>query len=191
MSRTWPQTVTAGLRGSLWGLLPAMLFLYCPLGPGFGLSGKMGSMLLLSTLVAGYDLESRRIPNALCGLTAACGLTWSLLQGGLPGLGASLLAGFIAFAIMSVFFFMNAMGGGDVKAIGSLATFLAPWGAVEFFVLTTLAGGALAVGRILLNPRAVKTIGGEGLENKSLTMPYGLAIWAATLVILIRSGGGS
>lgn len=191
MNRTMPQTVLAGLRGSLWGLLPALLFLYWPLGPGFGLSGKVGSMLLLSTLVAGYDLESRRIPNTLTGLTACCGLFWSLVEGGLIGLSWSLLAGVIAFAMMAVFFFINAVGGGDVKAMGALATFLTPWGAVEFFVMMSLIGGLLAVARVLMSPRSLLTLGGAGIKGQSMTMPYGLAIWGAALYMLIKSGGGA
>ena len=191
MNRTMPQTVTAGLRGSLWGLLPALLFLYWPLGPGFGLSGKVGSMLLLSTLVAGHDLESRRIPNTLTGLTACCGLFWSLVEGGIVGFSWALLAGVIAFALMAVFFFMNAVGGGDVKALGALATFLTPWGAVEFFVITTLIGGVLAVARVLMSPRGLLTMGGAGLKNKSMTMPYGLAVWGGALFMLIKYGGGA
>lgn len=179
-----------GLGGGLWCLLPALLFLYWPDGPGVGFSAKYSSMLLLSTLVAGCDLSTRRIPNALCALIAVCGLAYSLLEGGVAGLLYSLLAGLIAFTLMAVFFFMGAVGGGDVKAIGALAMFIAPMDALIFFVVTTMAGGALAVVRMVMNMHAYKSIGIGQAESKTLTLPYGLAIWAGSLVMVIRAGGG-
>lgn len=141
--------------------------------------------------MASYDLACRRIPNSLNALTALWGLAWGLADGGLAGLGQSLLGALVAFGLMAVFFFVGAVGAGDVKALGALGAFLGPWGSVELFVWTTLAGGAMAIVRLLWARRLM--IAGAGLSalrlgQSGLTMPYGLAICAAAFMVAAMGG---
>ena len=182
------------LGGIHWGFLPALFCLYLLIPAQSGVPFSLACMVLLSSLMASYDIASRRIPNSLNLITAVYGLSISLLQGGLWGLGNAFLAGIIAFSIMAVFFFIGALGAGDVKALGALATLVGMSGVFNLLVLTVMAGGVLAIARILMvgGLRSAMVGGLNGLRKSGhdLTLPYGLAIWAGT-VALAAMGGGS
>jgi len=179
----------AELGGPGWGLLPALFFIpWISLDPGPASTGQVW-FLLLAGLMASYDLACRRIPNALTALTALAALAWGLVHGGSWGLGQAALGGLTAFGLMAVFFFTGAVGGGDVKALGALGAFLGPFGALELFVFTTLAGGLLALLRLA----------GAGFSKADwqtarlrlgggLSLPYGLAILAGALLVVMNGG---
>lgn len=175
--------------GPHWGLLPGLAVL-----PFFAAGGQAGAPLWvawLACLMASYDLAQRRIPNMLNALAALMGLAWSLGQGGLAGLGQGLLAGLVGFGLLAIFFFLGAVGAGDVKALGALCTFLAPWSALQLFLYTVLAGGLLACLRLLALGRGLSPgagLGGLRLRAQGLEMPYGLAIAAGALVHALTGG---
>ncbi len=182
-------SMLAGLGGPHWGLLPAIL-VFPWLAPG-GRPSPYAPFLLLAALMASYDLAERRIPNALNAVAVLCGLAWGLIGQGWPGLWAGLLGGLLAGGLMVPFFFLGAVGAGDVKALAALGAFLGPWGAWQLFLYTVLAGGLLALGRILASRRALRAWGGPGawrLEAGGLEMPYGLAIAAGALAMAARGG---
>lgn len=174
--------------GTHWGLLPALGVL-----PFFAASGQAGPALWvpwLACLMASYDLAQRRIPNPLNALAALMGLAWSLSNGGLAGLGQGLLGGLVGFGLLAIFFFMGAVGAGDVKALAALGTFLTPWGALGLFLYTVLAGGVLALLRLALAQRSLGP-GGWRLwasRTRGLEMPYGLAIACGALVHSLTGG---
>ncbi len=175
------------LGGDHWGLLPAWLGAFWLGALGGRLSGPEGYMLLLSGLMASYDVSCRRIPNAITALGAAAGLAWGLAQNGWGGLGWSTLAGLTGFGLMAVFFFMGAVGAGDVKGLAALSSFLVPAGALKLFVLTTLAGGLLAVAALIHAGRAgliLRSGFNPRLLGSGLKLPYGLAIWAGTVALV-------
>lgn len=168
--------VARELEGAYWGLLPA--FLCWPL---LVFSGRLGwpqaAMVVMASLMAGHDLADRRIPNAINILAAVMGLGLSTILGGAAGLGWSALSGVMVMAVMAVFFFMGALGGGDVKALAALATFVGPDQAALLMLLTVLAGGALALSLLLWTRR--RHVGG----GPKPTMPYGLAIWCGAVLL--------
>lgn len=189
MLRTMTESLSAELGGNHWGLLPALLgYYWLVTWAGVGIM-PLGVWLLMASLIASYDLASRRIPNALNVAIAVAGVTSALLFHGASGLYHSLLAGLIAFGLMAVFFFLGAVGGGDVKALGALATFLTPWGAVQLFVFTTLAGGLMALAHLVPALRRwVATGMGRGdlrLYTTRMTMPYGLAIYGGVMAMIL------
>jgi len=179
----------ANLGGTHWGLIPALGVL-----PFFAASGQAGPNLWvpwLAAIMASYDLAERRIPNSLNALTALMGLLWSLAHGGLGGLGQGLLGGLTGFGLLAVFFFMGAVGAGDVKALAALCTFLGPWGALGLFLYTVLAGGLLALLRLGMARRSPSLEGGLGgllLLAQGLEMPYGLAIACGALAYTLSGG---
>jgi len=187
----------AGLDGGHWGLLPALLGLVWIVHSGQW-SGEMlpGCLVVLAGLVACYDLASRRIPNTLTALTAAAGLVQGLVNQGLAGGLEAFLAGLVGFSLMALFFFLGAVGAGDVKALGALSTFLTPLGALQLFVLTTLAGGLLAllslVAVAIKGPGRLSVLGGSltnfRLGRTGLTLPYGLAIWGGVMALVALGG---
>jgi prepilin peptidase CpaA len=188
MLRVISDSLSAELGGTHWGLLPALLGYYWLITWGGGVM-PTGMWLLLASLVASYDLADRRIPNVLNIWIAVAGLTYQATSAGFAALLPALLAGLIGFGLMSIFFFFGAVGGGDVKALGALATFLSPWGAVNLFILTTFAGGLLALALFL--PAIIRWVS-EGMVpgeirqyTKRMSMPYGLAIFGGVLAMIL------
>jgi len=177
----------AQLSGPSWGLLPACLFMpWLATHTGAG-QGNLLLMALFGLIMASYDLATLRIPNQLNALAACCGLAVAGAAGGWSALAQALAGGFVAFGLMAVFFFLGAVGAGDVKALGALGVFVGGWGALELFLLTVLCGGALALLRILAahGPGGLKRwwVAGKGLK-----LPYGLAICAGALWLALLKG---
>jgi len=171
----------AELGGAQWGLLPALASLpWLVQAHGFD-AGRAACFIMVAVLMASYDVASRRIPNPLTALAALCGLVFSLALGGAWGLLEGLAAGGVAFGLMLVFHIFGAVGAGDVKALGALGCFLSPWGALELFLLTALAGGLLALIRLAAAHLARRPAVG-------LTLPYGLAIAAGALGAAVSGG---
>ena len=168
--------VLVWLGGPHGGLLPAVL----ALPPLWGAPSPAGSIFLwLALVMAACDLADRRIPNVLTALAALAGLLWSLAAHGAAGLGWALVSGGAVFGLMAIFFFLGAVGAGDVKALGSLATFLSPWGGLQFLLATLLCGGVLALARLALARRRLTLAGGPlawRLDAGRLELPYGVAI---------------
>lgn len=101
--------------------------------------------LLLSLGIAWSDLRTRRIPNWLTLGGAAAGLGFQLgshgLTGLLDGLGGLVLGCLLLWWPYS----RNAMGAGDVKALGTLGAWLGPGPTLHLFVYTGICGGLLAL----------------------------------------------
>jgi prepilin peptidase CpaA len=176
------QNALSELGGAQWGLLPALAslpFIISQAGNPAGL--KSMTFLLMAALMASSDVATRRIPNQLTVLAAIGGLSWGLMAGGFTGLGQALLGGAVGFGLMLVFHLFGAVGAGDVKALGALGCFLAPWPALTLFVLTALAGGVLAITRMIATRR-----GFSPAPDNSL--PYGLAIAAGAVVLVLQGG---
>jgi prepilin peptidase CpaA len=172
----------AELGGAHWGLLPALASLPWLMNQAGNPAGlKSMTFFLMAALMASSDVATRRIPNQLAALAAIGGLGWGILGGGLAGLGQALLGGAVGFGLMLVFYVLGAVGAGDVKALGALGCFLAPWPALMLFVLTSLAGGVLAVGRMLASRRGFRPAPVQ-------TLPYGLAIATGALILVLQGG---
>lgn len=160
-----------------------------------------------ASLAAVSDVRSRRIPNLITGPALLAGLLLHLGLGGWRGLLTSLAAALVCGGIFLVFYLAGGMGAGDVKLIAATAA-LAGWTHVPYLlVLTSLAGGVMAVGwalyrgqlrQVIVNTAAIAAHHGrQGLtphpelnvENTStLRIPYGLAIAIGSLLTLYLQG---
>ncbi len=162
------------------------------------------ALLALLAVAALLDLRHRRIPNWLAALAAVLGVA-AVASGGLVALGlhaaVSLLVLLAGMAIWS----RGWLGGGDVKLLAALALWAGPGHVAALLVATTLAGGVLATGMILVSragasplltflqihaarllPAAVPALT-TNLPRSTASLPYGLAVAAggAWLVHLI------
>lgn len=113
------------------------------------------AVLIVLLIAAGLiDIKSNRIPNWLVFGGVVFGLLyngffpvferesrWLLAIGGL-GVGLGML---LPFSIL------HAMGAGDVKLMAMVGAFLGPWHTFVAVLATFLAGGALAIGFLLIN----------------------------------------
>jgi prepilin peptidase CpaA len=155
----------------------------------------------VAVAAAVIDVRERRIPNLLTYPALLVGLLLQTVVHGWRGLllaaGGALIFGGTFF----LFYFVRAMGAGDVKlaaALGSIVGAPASW---QVMFATAMAGAVLAVfymvisGRLLQTMRNTWSVVGfhakHGLQTHPLVnldnpvvlrMPYGLAFAAGTVV---------
>jgi prepilin peptidase CpaA len=164
-------------------------------------------LLLMVSIAAVNDLATRRIPNRLL----LAGLAGALLLHGLSAEpGAALLSAcggmLLGLAIFLPFYLVRGMAAGDVKMMAVVGFFTGPTGAFQIAIFTWCAGGVMALLFILLRSRvrlAFANIGrllsgfivpGTKLADMTLpqsagSMPYGVAIAAGTIVVLVTHYG--
>lgn len=166
-------------------------------GPLWVLSSAV--LVALVATAAWIDLRSRRIPNRLTLGILLCGLLLRVLEG-LGPLAQGLLGAGLGLAIAVVLFGLGAVGGGDGKLLIGVGAFLGYERYVGALLLIAVLGGLLglveAVRRGVILPAAVNAAGmvrrwltlGRRGERRTLespgavTVPYGLAIAAGTVV---------
>ena len=138
--------------------------------------------LLAATLVwiAVVDIKTFTISNSInLGIALMAPIYW--LSAGVPLLpdgGIRVLAGVVVFLLFAIAFYLNAMGGGDVKLAGALALWFPPMATVKLIVVISLAGGVLTLIVAGLH-RARKK---EGRPE----VPYGVAIAFGGLWLLAQ-----
>lgn len=102
----------------------------------------------------------------------------------------------LIFIILATLFAFNLIGGGDVKLIPAVALWAGPSLTIKFLLITTICGGVVSVGIIVLNYFKKKKIQSKSsenvnyfmpksseLENEENNIPYGIAISIGGLVI--------
>jgi prepilin peptidase CpaA len=111
----------------------------------------MHSLAWWSTLIvvgtATYtDLRSRRIPNWLVLPFLVAGVVASCWFSGWHGLGQSLAGMGLGALVYGFLFWMGGMGAGDVKLCVAIGAWIGPKQLLIALVLTSVAGGLMALG---------------------------------------------
>jgi len=161
----------------------------------------------LALWAAVSDARTMTIPNAVSvGIVAAypvwllglwLGGAWLAGPAGaamLPALGPlwALAVAVVVFAIGFAMFAAGIAGGGDVKLLSALALWAGPWMVFEFLVVTSAAGGLLAVALGTPRMRGGRAAAVDGLSIEAgkpprrRPIPYGIAIAAGGLFVLVR-----
>jgi prepilin peptidase CpaA len=164
-------------------------------------------LLLLVSIAAVNDLVTRRIPNRLLLTGLACAVLLRLLSAN-PG--SSLLEAFSGMAVGLIiflpFYLLRGMAAGDVKLMATIGAFTGPNEAFAIAVLTWCAGGVMALFLILVRGRVRlalvniahmmagvltpgATLATPERQQSAGSMPYGLAIAAGTIIVLVRHYG--
>jgi len=138
--------------------------------------------LAIALLFAGFtDLRSRKIDNWLnAGIALAAPLFW--WASGLaiwPDVAIQLGVAAGTFAVLTALFAMGAMGGGDVKLLGALALWIAPWPFLRLVIIMSLVGGVLTI--LFAAWHIMRR------QRDKLAIPYGVAIATAGLWTLSTS----
>jgi len=108
-------------------------------------------LIPLVVIVAGtgvgvvIDLRTRRVPNALTMSLAGAGVVLAASGFGRVGVVAALTGCLLGLSLMLPGHILGATGAGDVKLLAAAGTLLGPTGTLWAFVLTTIAGGAIAL----------------------------------------------
>jgi prepilin peptidase CpaA len=161
--------------------------------------------LMLAAL--GWDVATRRIPNALIVVGILCALALRSADGP-AALWSGMTGATVAFAIGLPLFALRAMGGGDVKLFAAVGAFLGPSLFLSAFVASAIVGGVLGLLYVLrrgvmlpvmLSSKDLlvnaATLGRSGERPKlgkpgALTVPYGAAIAIGSVAVWFFQGGG-
>jgi prepilin peptidase CpaA len=114
--------------------------------------------LFCAVIGAAYDVISRRIPNAFTIPAILFGLLLHLSLGGWRQLGSATAGGLLCGVIFLVFHLAGGMGGGDVKLITSAGCNAGLPLVGPLLILTSLAGGVMAIGLALYRRRLKQTM---------------------------------
>lgn len=156
------------------------------------------------------DLRSRRIPNWLTFSLVLSGIAQSFMFGGLVSPAMSLAGFAVGFAVPFPLFFLNAVGGADVKLLAGLGAWFGPIAVIQIFVLEAVIGAVLVVAQataagrmkvlcrnsatLAVNLAHIKQVGVDhvratGLSSRSVDrpIPYAVPVLAAVLILIVRS----
>jgi prepilin peptidase CpaA len=117
----------------------------------------------LAVVACGWDLRTRRIPQALTLGGALAGLTVHLVNGGWNAGVASAAGWAVGIAIFFVPFALGGLGAGDVKLLGAIGAWLGPMNAIWVGLYAGAAGGVLAIFVALTNGYLVQAVGNVGI----------------------------
>lgn len=163
------------------------------------------TLLAMVATAAATDLAQRRIPNVLllAGWMMAVPLHLLSPQPAVALLGALTGAG-LGFLLFLPLYLLRGMAAGDVKMMATVGLFVGPSDALQVAAYTWCVGGMMTLAIIigkgharrafanigdLLRPMWMRALGmpavAEPMRQQSVGgMPYGLAIAAATLILL-------
>jgi prepilin peptidase CpaA len=170
------------------------------------LSAHLVTAVLLGLLIfaALADVAARIIPDGVAIGVAALGLAGRAATG-LPSVGASIAAAFLVLVVLVLLHGRGLMGGGDVKlAVATVIGLPIAW-IFQFFIVTALAGGIVAVFylvlRAMIRTPPCPPPRGTWLLRRALTaerwriarrgsIPYGVAIACGGIWAILASRGG-
>ena len=159
--------------------------------------GLLNTELFAITLFLGLlglaivtDLDELRIPNRICLLIALLYPSYVLASPEPVNWPGALAVAAGVFIIGLIPFSAGIMGGGDVKLLAATALWAGPSAIVGFLLLTTLAGGALALVMVtrcrFTLAGLFEAIGANDLRDAVLgrAIPYGVAIAASAYMTI-------
>jgi len=107
--------------------------------------------VIVATVACATDLRSRRIPNLLTFTTAALGIAVGSWTGGAAGAMTSSAGWLAGLAIFFVPFALRGLGGGDIKLLAALGSWVGPTDVIWVALYAGIAGGILALGAAVAN----------------------------------------
>ncbi len=144
---------------------------------GFTLSAVNSLMLIsLAVVAAGIDIQHRVIPDMLTLPWMVAGLVMGAFSGGIQGIlsrALGLLAcGGLVFLIAMVS--RGGMGGGDIKFMALVGSFLGFLGGLTSFVIACIIGAVVGVVLIML-----------GIKSRKDEIPFGPFISSGAIIVCI------
>ncbi|MDI6637541.1 MAG: A24 family peptidase [Bacillota bacterium] len=153
-----------------------LIFLLIVVGRGVAI-GTLNYLVLASLVVvaAGIDLNHGVIPDRLTlpwmAVGVAAGALWGLHEVAIRAIGLVVCGGLVfLIALLS----RGGMGGGDVKLMALVGSFLGPWAGLASFMIACFIGAAVGVGLIV-----------AGLKKRKDEIPFGPFIAAGTIIVCI------
>ena len=146
---------------------------------GFTL-GLMGLLAAILAWIAVVDVRTYTISDRLNLAIALLAPVywWSAGVPLWPDAAIRVGIGVLVFLLFAGAFYLNAMGGGDVKLAGALALWFTPYQTLTLIVMMSIAGGLLTLAVLGIH-RARKKVGRP-------EVPYGVAIAAGGMWLLAQ-----
>ena len=105
-------------------------------------------MCVLLAVACGFDYKTHRIPNGLIVCCLLSGMGYRIVADGGRGILEYLVSTLVVTMLFYFFFWIGAVGAGDVKILGVCAGFF-PWNKVIYFLFFALVIAAvLALGKM-------------------------------------------
>ncbi len=164
------------------------------------------TLLALVLTAAVFDYLYRRIPNWLVVTGFILGLALRTIIEGWQGLATAAQGFGLAFLVYLIFYALRAMGAGDVKLMAAVGAISGPTNWFSIFLLTSVTGGILAIGLLLLRGGLARAIAnvtviiGELSHGRAphraepaldvgsrtaVTLPHGITIAIGTVLFLL------
>ena len=162
--------------------------------------------VIAALLGAYFDVISARIPNRLTYPAILLGLVLRFGFLGWHGLVQGVLGMLLCGGLFFVLFVIRAMGGGDVKLMAAVGSWVGARHTVTALIICALAGGIIAMGYVVFHKRFRKTFSNvvsivkfhavSGVKQhpelnlssaKAVRMPYGVAIACGAVGTLITT----
>lgn len=150
----------------------------------------------LMCIAAVHDAQELKIPNRIClalaGIYPAYLVAHAVVHGSTPDWFGAVLLALVVLVVGMAMFFKGWFGGGDAKLLAAAALWVGPADFLVFFLITTLAGGALALFQ-MSSARTALTVALRGSAETfgglmfGRQVPYGIAIAAGALFVLSGS----
>ena len=176
------------------------------------MTGALAILLAALVIVAAvFDFRTRRIPNWLCAAGLVCGFACQIALFEWPGARDAMLGAGLALLIYVPLFALRAVGGGDVKLMAAVGSIAGPKSWIAIFLITAIAGGAIALVMIAVKGRVRRTLRNVGIlltelahlraphrveqeldvsSDRGLRLPHGCTIAAGALLYLAYSVAG-
>ncbi|MGE5571928.1 MAG: prepilin peptidase [Bacteroidota bacterium] len=152
------------------------IFLFIVMGRGVAI-GTFNYLVLASLVVvaAGIDLNHGVIPDRLTlpwmVVGVATGALWGPHEVAMRAIGLVACGGLVfLIALLS----RGGMGGGDVKLMALVGSFLGPWGGLASFMIACFIGAAVGIGLMA-----------AGLKRRRDAIPFGPFIAAGAIIVCI------
>lgn len=142
-----------------------------------------------------WDVRTGRIPNLYNGIWMLSGIIISFFSGGIHGIIYGSLGLMIPVAGLMLLFFSRVLGGGDIKLLGAVGSFL--WldvidVIIYSFLLCGIYGGGLMLVRLINGVARGSLTGGlinELTNNRQFTrVAFSIFVMAGYGVYLLRGG---
>jgi prepilin peptidase CpaA len=140
----------------------------------------LGALAAMLVWIAIVDIRTFTISNRINLVIALLAplYWWSAGVALWPDAGIRVGTAVIVFGLFAIAFYLNAMGGGDVKLAGALALWFPPLATMKLIVIISIAGGVLTMVILALHKIQQK----QGRPE----VPYGVAIAFGGLWLLAQ-----
>lgn len=131
------------------------------------------ALIVMAAVGAIWDGKERRIPNRLVAVMIVAGFGLNALALGWEGVLRSALGLLVGAGLLLIFYIFGGIEAGDVKFLAAIGAFVGSLTVVVIFILASIVVAVIALIALARSQR----------QAGSVTIPYGIAIAGATIVV--------